>query len=77
MRRRQVDELLVSGAPLVLYWFGGQQLDWMQGPDAVTAWESARQRLINALPRPDGDVVWTAGEWISDAGSVVLLTGSC
>ncbi len=65
MRRRQVDDLIAAGVPLVLHWYGGQQLDWFDGADAVTAWEAARPRLRAAVPRPDGDVVWTAGEWVS------------
>jgi len=77
LRRRQVDDLLSAGAPLVLYWFGGQQLDWLDGEDAVGAWQTARRRLTTAVPRPDGDVIWTAGEWASDDGSLVLLTGEC
>ncbi|MEJ5946478.1 hypothetical protein WDZ17_14365 [Pseudokineococcus basanitobsidens] len=77
MRRRQVDDLLSSGAPLVLYWYGGSQLDWCDGEDARRAWEAARSRLTTSVPRPDGDVVWTAGEWVSDDTSLVLLTGTC
>lgn len=77
MRRRQVDDLLAAGAPLVLYWYGGGQLDWADGQDAARAWQTARARLITAVPRPDGSVVWTAGEWVSDEASLVLLTGEC
>jgi len=64
-------------APLVLYWYGGGQLDWLDGEDAAEAWRTARQRLTTAVPRPDGNVIWTAGEWLGDDQSLVLLTGSC
>lgn len=77
MRRRQVDDLVAAGVPLVLYWYGGQQVDWFDGADAVAAWEAARPRLTATAPRPDGDVVWTAGEWVSEDESVILLTGRC
>lgn len=77
MHRQQVDDLLTVGAPLVLYWYGGGQLDWLDGEDAVGAWRTARQRLTTAVPRSDGDVVWAAGEWLGDGRSLVLLTGTC
>lgn len=77
MRRRQVDDLLASGAPLVLYRYGAGQLDWCDGEDATRAWQAVRRRLTSSVPRPDGDVVWTAGEWVGDDASIVLLTGVC
>lgn len=77
MRRRQVDDALGAGAPLALYWFGGRQLDWLDGDDAVQAWRTVRRRLTTSVPRPDGDVVWTAGAWTSDDSLLVLLTGEC
>lgn len=76
-RRRQVDDLLADGAPLVLYWYGAGQLDWHDETDAAAAWASARKRLTTSVPKPDGDVVWMAGEWLSDDRSLVLLTGTC
>lgn len=77
MRRRQVDDLLAVGLPLVLYRYGGQQLTWFDGEDVAAAWNTARPRLTASTPRPDGDVIWTAGEWVSEDNSLVLLTGKC
>lgn len=77
MRRQQVDELITAGVPLVLYWYGGQQMEWFDSDEAIAAWEAARPRLTASIPHPDGDVVWTAGEWVSEDESLILLTGQC
>lgn len=77
MGRRRIDDLLAAGSPLVLYWYGAGQLDWHDEAEAAAAWATARNRLTTSVPKPDGDVVWTAGEWLSDDRSLVLLTGAC
>ena len=77
MPRRQVEDLLAAGAPLVLYWYGGGQLEWFEGQHAAQTWQTVRPRLTTSVPRPDGDVVWSAGRWVSDDESIVVLTGTC
>lgn len=79
-RRRDVDTLIQTGAPLILYYFAGGQLDWYDGHDATEAWRRVRRDVTTDAPkpRPDGRVVWTAGTWQSDHGdTAVVLTGHC
>lgn len=76
-KRRDCDRYLDSGAPLVLYYWGGRQLDWYDGDDALAAWQQARS-AVTQTPRYRGDDEWTAGVWTSDGGQrLVLLTGHC
>jgi hypothetical protein len=35
IKRRDADVLIATGVPLVLYWYGGRQLDYSDGSDAV------------------------------------------
>ena len=80
LKRRQVDELIAQGVPLVLQWFGGGQLEWLEGDGARTAWAERRGSYVSQLPaRPPKDVLWTGGEAMTanrDA-RVVLLEGHC
>ncbi|NAZ76206.1 hypothetical protein GTQ99_12400 [Kineococcus sp. T13] len=40
IERRDADALIAAGAPLVLYWCGDQQLDHLDGCDALDRWQS-------------------------------------
>ncbi len=76
-KRRDCDRYVDSGVPLVLYYWGGPQLEWNDGLDAAEAWRQARS-AVTVDPRPSGDVEWTAGVWTSEDGRrLVLLTGHC
>jgi hypothetical protein len=76
-KRRACDELLTAGSPLVLYYYGGGQLEWTDGDDATSAWAATRS-AVTTEPRLRGDLEWTAGVWQSDDGrALVLLTGHC
>ena len=76
-KRRDCDDLLGAGAPPVLYYWAGGQLDWHDGDDAGGVWESARAS-VTTEPRLRGDLEWTAGVWQSEDGrALVLLTGHC
>jgi hypothetical protein len=76
-RRRDCDRYVSSGVPLVRYYWGGLQLEWNAGEDAVRAWQDVRSD-VTVDPRPRGDLEWTAGVWTSDDGRrIVLLTGHC
>ncbi|WP_432492834.1 hypothetical protein [Kineococcus gypseus] len=78
LKRAAADALIAGGAPLVLYWYGGRQLDYFDGPDAVQQWQGARRAFTNQEPQPRGDVVWTGGRWVSDdEQEMLLLTGQC
>ncbi|WP_380156182.1 hypothetical protein [Kineococcus sp. R86509] len=78
IKRRDADVLIAAGAPLVLYWYGGQQLDYFDGSDAVDRWQSVRYALTSQEPRLGGDVVWTGGCWVSDGDQeLLLLIGHC
>jgi len=77
-KRKQADALIQEGAPLVLYYWGGEQLTWFDGADAQREWAAVRPHVTSAEPRPRGDVVWTAGRWEDAEGSpLLLLTGQC
>ena len=78
IKRRDADALIAADAPLVLYWYGGRQLDYFDGCDAVDRWQSVRHALTSQEPRLGGDVVWTGGRWVSDDDQeMLLLTGHC
>ena len=75
---RDVDALIADGAPLVLYYWAGNQLEWFDGADATDEWARVRAAVIAQEPRPRGDLEWTAGRWEDDDGQpLVLLTGHC
>ncbi|NIZ90307.1 hypothetical protein [Kineococcus rubinsiae] len=78
IKRRDADPLIAGGAPLVLYWFGGRQLDYFDGTEAVEQWKVVRQALTSQTPQLRGDVVWTGGLWVGDDDEdLLLLTGQC
>jgi hypothetical protein len=77
-KRREVDELIADGAPLILYYWGGGQLEWFDGADAETQWQAVRSAVTAQEPRRRGDLEWTAGRWEDDDGRpLVMLTGHC
>ena len=70
--------MIAAGAPLVLYWYGGQQLDYFDGSDAPGRWQAVRHALTNQAPQLGGDVVWTGGRWVGDdEEDMLLLTNQC
>ncbi|ONI71708.1 hypothetical protein BWI15_16275 [Kribbella sp. ALI-6-A] len=76
-KRRICDEAISRGAPLVLFYWAGGQLDWLDGPDAQAVWQSVRA-AVTVEPRARGELEWTAGLWQSEADqTVVVLTGHC
>ncbi|WP_432941293.1 hypothetical protein ACQPXM_33320 [Kribbella sp. CA-253562] len=76
-KRRICDEVISHGAPLVLFYWAGGQLDWLSGADAQDEWQSVRA-AVTAEPRASGDLEWTAGLWQSETDqTVVVLTGHC
>jgi hypothetical protein len=78
MKRRDADALIAAGVPLVLYWYGGHQLDYFDGFEAVEQWQTVRPAVTSQTPQLGGDVVWTGGRWASDDDQEILvLTGQC
>ena len=78
IKRRDADALIAAGVPLVLYWYGGRQLDYFDGSDAVQQWRAVRPVVTTQAPQLGGGVVWSGGGWVSgeDQG-VLVLTGRC
>lgn len=77
-KRRACDEAIENGWPLLLYYWAGNQLDWLDGEDAQREWQTVRSRVTVAEPRPRGDLEWTAGFWTADGDRrLVVLTGHC
>jgi hypothetical protein len=81
MKRSVADEVVASGAPLVLDMWSSGQLDWFDGEEAATAWDDVRAYVISADPTTKQLLkheMWNAGQWESDDGKVLLyLTGHC
>jgi hypothetical protein len=77
-KRRLGDELVAAGAPLMLHYWAGGQLEWFEGADADARWKQVRGAVTSQEPRPSGEVVWTAGRWEDlDGRAVLFLTGHC
>ena len=77
-RRGTCDELVAWGAPLVLYYWAGGQLEWFEGAEARQQWVAVRRAVTTREPRGDGSLEWTAGVWDgADGQKAVLLTGRC
>jgi hypothetical protein len=77
-KRKDADGLIADGAPLVLYYWAGGQLEWFDGADAVARWHEVRSHVVSGEPRPKDDVEWTAGRWEDEEGrSLLFLTGHC
>jgi hypothetical protein len=78
IKRRDAGVLIATGVPLVLYWYGGRQLDYFDGSDAVEQWQAVRSALISQAPQIGGDVMWTGGRWVGDDdGELLVLSGQC
>jgi hypothetical protein len=80
LKRRRADELIASGAPLLVYYYAGSRLDWLDGDDATAQWSAIRPRVTSGQPRraPGAPPDWTAGHWEADTGQVVLVVvGHC
>jgi hypothetical protein len=77
-KRREADGLIADGAPLVLYYWAGDQLAWFDGADAQEQWQAVRPDVTSEEPRRRGDIEWTAGRWEDEDGRpLLLLTGHC
>lgn len=77
-KRKDADQLVADGVPLVLYYWAGGQLDWFDGADARDQWRAVRSHVIAGPPKPKGPIEWTARRWEAEDGRVVLvLTGHC
>ena len=78
IKRRDADAMIAAGTPLILYYYGGAQLDYCDGDEAVQQWAAVRGALVSQEPQPRGDVEWTGGRWVSEGGEeLLLLTGHC
>lgn len=78
IKRRDADAMITAGVPLLLYYYGGGQLDYCDGDEAVQQWEALRGALVSQEPQPRGEVLWTGGRWVSESGDeLLLLTGHC
>ena len=75
-KRSACEQLIAHGAPLVLYYYAGGQLDWFDGGDASSQWQLLRTSVTSA-PRLRGQLEWTAGIWDCAVRDLVLLTGHC
>ncbi|WP_432572291.1 hypothetical protein [Kineococcus sp. SYSU DK005] len=75
--------MIAAGAALVLYWYGGRQLDHLEGMDAVQQWQVVRaaftsQAPTSRAPMPGGDLLWSGGRWVSaDGQQALVLIGRC
>lgn len=77
-KRRDCDVLISEGTSLVLFYWAGGQLDWLDGTDADKGWREVRAAVTSNLQPPKGDLQWTAGIWESyESQQIVLLTGTC
>ena len=77
-RRRDCDELIKVGTPLVLFYWAGGELAWLDGEDAVNGWKTARAKVTARPARPTKDFEWTAGLWEDlDGHQILVLTGHC
>ena len=77
-KRKDADLLVQAGAPLVLFYWGGDQLDWFDGVEAQEQWQAVRSHVTTEEPRRKGDIEWTAGRWEDEEGRpLLLLTGHC
>ncbi|MEH3033960.1 MAG: hypothetical protein PGN07_07935 [Aeromicrobium erythreum] len=81
MSRRTAGELVRGGTPLVLHLWSAGQLDWLDGDDALAAWDEERPHVTTQEPTAKQlakHVAWHAGLWEADDDArLVLLTGSC
>ncbi len=66
-KRTSCDKIISGGAPLVVYYFAGGQLDWFDGKQAADQWSRVRPH-VTLTPRLRGDLEWTAGIWANLVG---------
>jgi hypothetical protein len=75
------DELVASGAPLVLEMYSSGQFEWFDGEAAMQKWAEVRPYVISTQPTSKQlgkHEMWNAGVWEDEEGSQLLyLTGSC
>lgn len=80
-KRAVADDLMASGAPLVLDMWSTGQLEWFEGDAARATWAEVRPHVLSSPPTAKQlgrHAVWTAGIWENDEGGRLLyLTGSC
>jgi len=81
MARREADELLAGGTPVVLDLYADGRLEWCDGDDARSQWAGERAYLTTSEPTAKQlakHAHWTAGLWQAGDGSqIVYLTGHC
>lgn len=49
-KRSLSDQLVASGAPLVLDMYGANQFEWFDGDDATRTWAPVRSYVISVEP---------------------------
>lgn len=74
-----VEELVLAGAPFVLYYWARGQFEWFEVDEAAEQW--AVGSVLGVISREPGrrkvSLEWTGGTCESEAKSLVLLTGHC
>jgi hypothetical protein len=80
-KRGVADDLVASGAPLVLEMYSSGQFEWFDGEAATRKWAEVRPYVISTQPTSKQlgkHEMWNAGVWEDEEGSQLLhLTGSC
>jgi hypothetical protein len=80
-KRRVADELIASGASLVLDMYSSGQFECFEGQDATKTWAEVRPYVISAQPTSkqlSEHAMWNAGVWEDEDGTQLLyLTGFC
>jgi hypothetical protein len=81
MKRREADELVAAGTPLLLDRYGDALFEWCDGDDARAVWASERAYVVTSEPTAKQlakHAMWTAGLWQADDGArLVYLSGRC
>lgn len=80
-KRTHGDELIATGASLILEMYSSGQFEWLDGQDARNVWEEVRPYVTRSDPTAKQlakHTMWTLGIWECDDGTTVLhLTGHC
>ncbi len=80
-KRSVGDDLVASGAPLVLDMYNSGQFEWFEGEDAGKTWAEIRPYVVPAQPTSKQlgkHAMWNAGVWEDEDGNQLLyLTGFC
>jgi hypothetical protein len=74
-KRSVADELVTSGAPLVLDMYSSGQFEWFEGEDARKTWAEVRPYVISARPTSKQlgkHEMWNAGIWEDEDGNQLL-----